>query len=175
LPLCMLIHPGSPHDSAIFGEILDELRKRRLIRNGDFLIFDKGYFSSKNYQVGVLKYRIVPLIFPRNNFKIEKAFSKMCYPLTMYSRHDGKKVKVEYENLVSTLKRELNRWTDYLDIRSFIEDFFKLAKDALSLRRLHRYSRRSVAKFVCVNVLLAGMIILTGVHQKKELQALAEW
>jgi hypothetical protein len=93
----------------------------------------------------------------------------------VYSRHDGKRVKAEYENLVSRLKRELNRWTDYLDIRSFIEDFFKLAKDALSLRRLHRYSRRSVAKFVCVNVLLAGMIILTGVHQKKELQALAEW
>jgi len=124
---------------------------------------------------GFPKYRIVPLIFPRNNFKIEKAFSKMCYPLTVYSRHDGKRVKAEYENLVSRLKRELNRWTDYLDIRSFIEDFFKLAKDALSLRRLHRYSRRSVAKFVCVNVLLAGMIILTGVHQKKELQALAEW
>jgi len=84
-------------------------------------------------------------------------------------------VKAEYENLVSTLKRELNRWTDYLDIRSVIEDFFKLAKDALSLSRLHRYSRRSMAKFVCVYVLLAGMIILTGVHQKKELQAIAEW
>jgi hypothetical protein len=84
-------------------------------------------------------------------------------------------VKVEYENQVSTLERELNRWTDYLDIRSFIEDFFTLAKDALSLRRLHRYSRRSVAKFVCVNVTFAGMVILTDIHKKKEFQPLAEW
>jgi transposase len=52
LPFCMLIHPGSPPDSTNFKEIMDELR-RRLIRNGDFLIFDKGYFSSKNDQIRV--------------------------------------------------------------------------------------------------------------------------
>lgn len=175
LPLCILIHPGSPHDSALFEEILDELKRRRIIRNGNILIFDKGYFSSKNYQLGVLKYKVVPLIFPRDNFKIERAFSRMCYPLPVYSRHDGKRVMREYESLFATLKRELNRWTYYLDIRSLIEDFFKLAKDALSLRELHRYSRRSVVKYVCINVLLAGMIILTGVQSKRELQALAEW
>ncbi|WP_394296018.1 hypothetical protein [Methanospirillum hungatei] len=48
----MLIHPGSPPDSTNFKEIMDELR-RRLIRNGDFLIFDKRYFSSKNDQIRV--------------------------------------------------------------------------------------------------------------------------
>jgi len=175
LPLCVLLHPGSPHDSALYEVIMDELKRRRIIRNGDMLIFDKGYFSSRNYQLGVLKYRTIPLIFPRNNFKIEKAFSKMCYPLSMYSRHDGKKVKKEYEKLVSLLKCELNRWTDYLYIRSTIEDFFKLAKDALSLQKLHRYSRSSVLKFVCIDVLLAGVIIMTGFNSKKQLQALAEW
>lgn len=125
--------------------------------------------------MGVLNYKVIPLIFPRDNFKIEKAFTKMCYPLSVHSRHDGKKVKREYEVLVTTLKRELNRWTHYLDIRLLIEEFFKLAKDALSLRNLHRYSRKSVVKYFCINVLLAGMIILTGVQSKKELKALAEW
>ena len=175
LPLCVLLHPGSPHDSALFVEIMNELRRRRIIRNGDMIIFDKGYFSSKNYQLGVLNYKIVPLIFPRSNFKIEKAFSKMCYPLSVYSRHDGKKIKREYETLLARLKCELNQWTDYLGIRSLIEDFFKLVKDALSLQRLHRYSRSSVVKFVCIDVLLAGMIILSGFRSKKKLQALAEW
>jgi len=33
---------------------MDELKRKRLIQNGDFLIFDKGCFSSKNYQTGVL-------------------------------------------------------------------------------------------------------------------------
>ncbi len=99
----------------------------------------------------------------------------MCYPLATYSRHDGKKVKQEYEKLVTTLKLEHNRWTHYLDIRSTLKDFFKLVKDALSLQRLHRYSRSSVLKFVCIDELFAGMIILTGFNSKKQLQALAEW
>lgn len=175
LPVCVLFHPGSPHDSKLFQEILDELRRRRIVRNGDLVVFDKGYFSTQNYQMGILKYRIVPVIFPRKNFDIQKAFSKICYPLSVYSRHDGKEAKRLYEKLVSRLKRELDQWTDYLDIRSLIEDIFKLAKNAFAMKRLHRYSRRSVHKFVCVNVLLAGIIILLGFNSKKQLQALAEW
>lgn len=175
LPLCVLLHPGSPHDSALYEEIMDELKRRRIIRNGDMIIFDKGYFSSRNYQLGVLKYKTIPLIFPRNNFNIKKAFSRMCYPLSLYSRHDAGIAKLEYEKLVTILKRELGRWTYYLDIRSTIEDFFKLVKDALSLKLLHRYSRSSVLKFVCIDVLLAGMIVLTGFQSKKQLQTLAEW
>jgi len=175
LPLCVLLHPGSPHDSALFEEIMEELKRRRIIRNGDRVIFDKGYFSIKNYQIGVLKYKAIPIIFPRRNFDIRKAFSRMCYPLSLYSRHDFRKVKKEYENLVAILARELHRWEDFIEIRSSIEDFFKLVKDALSLKVLHRYSRRSVLKFICIDVLLAGIIILTGFQSKKHLQALAEW
>jgi hypothetical protein len=63
----------------------------------------------------------------------------MNYPLSVYSRHDGKKVKREYEVLVTTLKRELNLRTHYLDIRSLIEDFSRLANDVLSLRNLREY------------------------------------
>ena len=151
------------------------MKRRRIIRNGDTVIFDKGYFSTRNYQLGVLKYRTIPVIFPRNNFDISKAFSKMCYPLSLYSRHDLKNTKHEYEKLVALLARELNRWEDFLAIRSTIEDFFKLVKDALSLKLLHRYSRRSVLKFICIDVLLAGIIILTGFRSKKQIQALAEW
>lgn len=175
LPLCVLLHPGSPHDSSLFEEIMEELKRRRIIQNRDMIIFDKGYFSTRNYQLGVLKYRTIPVIFPRSNFDINKVFSKMCYPLSLYSRHDFKRAKKEYENLVAILARELNRWTDFLVIRSSIEDFFKLVKDALSLKQLHRYSRKSVLKFICIDVLLAGIIILTGFRSKKQLQALAEW
>jgi len=32
-----------------------------------------------------------------------------------------------------------------------------------------------VLKFICIDVLLAGIIILTGFQSKKHLQALAEW
>ncbi len=37
--------------------------------------------------------------------------------------------KREYEILVSRLKRELERWTDYLDIRSLIEDIIQIGQE----------------------------------------------
>ena len=48
------------------------LQKRRIIQKGDILIFDKGYYSYKNYQLGISKYKIVPFIFPKDNFKRTK-------------------------------------------------------------------------------------------------------
>ncbi|MFQ6123839.1 MAG: transposase [Candidatus Heimdallarchaeota archaeon] len=59
-PLAFLLHPGSPSDSKLYDEILQELRRRRLTRNGDLVVFDKGYFSYKNYMKGVARYKIVP-------------------------------------------------------------------------------------------------------------------
>ncbi len=41
---------------------------------------------------------------------------------------------------------------DIYDIHSLIEEVFTLDKDALFLIGLNRYTRRSVAKVVCVNV-----------------------
>ena len=40
-----------------------------------------------------------------------------------------------------------------------IEDIFKLAKNAFSLKNLHRYTKRSVKKFVCLHVLLVGIVV----------------
>jgi hypothetical protein len=175
VPLCILLHSGSPHDSGIFNEIMEELKNRRIIRVGDKVVLDKGYFSSKNYQIGVLRYKIIPIIFPRNNYKITKAFSRICYPLGVYSRHDGKKIKDIYKRLVSRLKFEMDRWTEYIPIRSHIENLFKLAKNSVSHQKIHRYSRPSVVKFVSINVLLVGMIILNGFSSKEQLQRISEW
>ena len=54
-----------------------------------------------------------------------------------------------------------------------IEDVFKLAK-SMSLRRLHRYTMKSVSKFAALNVLLVGVIAALGFKEKKVLQRLAE-
>ena len=56
----------------IYTEILEELRRRRVMRRGDTIIMDKGYYSYINYQLGVSKYNIVPINFSNNlkkNFK----------------------------------------------------------------------------------------------------------
>ena len=43
--VCFLLHLGSPHNSAIFKEVGNELKMRRITRIGDVIVFNKGYFS----------------------------------------------------------------------------------------------------------------------------------
>jgi len=40
--------------------------------------------------------------------------------------------------------------------------------------KLHRYTKRSVEKFVALNVLLVGMVVLRGFREKEALQRLAK-
>ena len=49
MPVAIIIHAGAMHDSKIFSEIMENLRKRRIIRKNDIIIFDRGYYSYKNY------------------------------------------------------------------------------------------------------------------------------
>ena len=38
-----------------------------------------------NYLVGINEYKIVPLIFPRKNFRMEKLDGLLSYPLTIFN------------------------------------------------------------------------------------------
>ncbi len=71
-PVCILIHSGVLNDAKLFDEIMETLQKRRIIQKGDTILFDKGYCSYKNYQLGIGKYKTVPFIFPKNNFNKTK-------------------------------------------------------------------------------------------------------
>ncbi|HOT04410.1 MAG TPA: transposase, partial [Methanolinea sp.] len=62
-----------------------------------------------------------------------------------------------------------------LEKRSLIEDVFKTAKNAFGLRKIHKYTTKSVKKTVCLNVLLLGLVISLGFDKKIDLQRLAEW
>ena len=64
-PVSILIHPGAPNDSKIFDEVLKELKRRSLIKPKDLIYFDRGYFSYENYKIGINKYKIIPVIFPK--------------------------------------------------------------------------------------------------------------
>jgi hypothetical protein len=68
-PVAFLLHQGSPSDAKIYEKILEELKRRRIARNGDKIIFDRGYYSYKNYVLGISKFKIVSGIFPRKNLK----------------------------------------------------------------------------------------------------------
>jgi len=175
IPVAFLIHPGSPHDSRLFTEVLDNLKRRRILRAGDTVIADKGYYAYNNYAIAVRDYRAVPLIFPKKNFDTAKMLRRMNYPLSIFSHHDHRKIQLMYRAIVRKLLAVLTRWEEFPPVRSLIEDLFKLGKDAFSLRAVHRYSRLSVVKFVALNVLLIGTVVLAGVNQKNVIQSVAEW
>jgi len=106
LPVAILIHSGAPHDSKIFTEIMENLRKRRIIRKGDIIIFDRGYYSYKNYQIGISNYKIVPLIFPKDNFKLQKLDDILTYPLQVFK---DKKQETHAKKIYNTLKKNIIR------------------------------------------------------------------
>jgi len=171
-PLAMLIHEGSPNDAKIFDEIMDELLRRRIIRKGDRLFFDRGYFSKENYQTAIVKYKIAVLIFPRGKNPLRKVFDNISYPLECFTGKN--KNKELYKALAQKSREMLQRWKSYKGMRSKIEDFNKILKQALSLRKIHHYTKESINKKTYLNVLLAGLITSSGLRTKKEIQRLTE-
>ena len=174
-PVCILIHSGAPGDAKLFDEIMENLQKRRIIEKGDTLIFDKGYYSYKNYQIGISKYKIVPFIFPRDNFKRNKLNDQLSYPLQAFKK--TKKIITEkrfYDNLKHELLKKLDNWKKFKQIRGKIEDFFKLLKQGLNMREIHKYTPKSVAKTVYLNVFLGALIISQGYYSKTAIQQLSE-
>ena len=175
MPVAIIIHSGAPHDSRIFQEIMENLKKRRIIRKGDTIIFDKGYYSYQNYQIGISRYKIIPLIFPKNNFKIRKLNDKLTYPLQVFK---DKKTEAQSKKLYNTLKKilfeKIQNWKHYKPVRGKIEDFFKLCKSGLSLKKIHKYTPASAKRTTILTVFLAGLITTQGYNSKTALQKLSE-
>ena len=175
LPVAILIHSGAPHDSKIFDEIMENLQKRRIIKNGDTIIFDKGYYSYQNYQIGISKYKIVPLIFPKDNFKLQKLKDSLTYPLRVFkAKKHEKESKNLYNKLKNRLLEKIQNWKHYKPVRGKIEDFFKLCKSGLSLKKLHKYTPQSAQRTTILTVFLAGLITTQGYNTKTALQKLSE-
>jgi hypothetical protein len=175
LPVAIIIHSGAPHDSKLFNEIMENLRRRRIIRKGDIIIFDKGYYSYQNYQIGISKYKIVPLIFPKENFKIQKLKDNLTYPLRVFKDKKNEiKSKKLYNTLKKTLIEKILNWKRYKPIRGKIEDLFKLCKSGLNLKKIHKYTVKSAAITTILTVFLAGIITTQGYTSKTALQKLSE-
>jgi hypothetical protein len=175
-PLGFLVYEGSPGDARIYDDIAGELLRRRVLRKGDTLVLDKGFYSYMNYTVGIARCKVVPLIFPRKNFSLDKALGRMSYPLEVFNgrRNYVEEKKRFYDSLVLEFKEKIMRWKDFKPIRSIIEDLFKLAKNSFALSKQHRYTMRSVKKACAFCVLLTGVVISLGINRKEDLQRLAE-
>jgi hypothetical protein len=174
-PLAFVVNEANVSEYTVFPQILEELQRRRKIRAGDILYFDKGYYSYENYVIGIAKYKIVPAIFPRINCNFNKLFDMLSYPLNIFdSKRNTKEEKKLYKKLVAKFKSLIENWGRLRPIRSLIEDVFKLAKKACNMENLHRYTMRSVKKYCSLAVFLTGAVIAFSICDKKMLQHLAE-
>ena len=171
-PLTALFYPGAVHDSKIFDNALNELKRRRILQNKDTLIADKGFTSYKNYELGLTRYKIVPLIYPKENMDKNKILNRLSYSLDCFKDKIPK--KQVYKNLYRRLKVLLYHWKDYKSIRSKIEDFFKFMKNGVGYSKIPVYTYKAAAKNTFLSVLLAGLIVACVTPDNKELQCLAE-
>ncbi|WP_365316855.1 transposase [uncultured Methanobrevibacter sp.] len=60
VPVSILIHSEAPNDSKIFDKVLQDLQKRHITKRKDIILFNRGYYRYKSYQIGINKYKIVP-------------------------------------------------------------------------------------------------------------------
>jgi hypothetical protein len=147
-PLAFIINEANVSEYKVYPQILEELNRRKKIRAGDVLYFDRGYYSYENYVIGIAKYKIVPVIFPRINCNFSKLLDMLSYPLNIFdSKRNTKEEKKLYKRLVAKFKSLIENWGELRPIRSLIEDVFKLAKKACNMKNLHRYTMRSAKKY----------------------------
>ncbi len=85
---------------------------------------------------------------PRKNFKLGKVLNVIIPPLDFYLDKPNRiQEKLLFlKKLVSEFKEIIANWEPFKYVRSFIEDVFKIEKNALSLDKLHKYTSRSVKR-----------------------------
>ncbi len=54
----------------------------------------------------------------------------------------------------------------FMEKRSLIEDVFKTAKNTFGLRKIHKYTTKSVKTTIYLNILLLGLVISLGIDKK---------
>ena len=132
-------------------------------------------YSYKNYQIGINKYHIVPVIFPKSSFKIEKLLGQISYPLDVFKKNkDTKRSKNIIKSLTRKLCHMLKNWKDFKPIRGQIEDFFKVAKNTFGLGQFHSYTPKSMSRNIYLCLLLTTLVIQQGYTSKTKMQRLSE-
>lgn len=68
MPVYFTIDRGSPNDTTMVEKILPILQKKQIIRKGDRILMDRGYYSYDNYKIALQKFHVIPLILTKTKF-----------------------------------------------------------------------------------------------------------
>ena len=105
MPVFFMIESGSPNDTKIVSKILPILRRKKIIRRGDRILFDRGYYSYENYKLALQKYKVIPLILIKEKFDKKKLEDMLSFPLEVFKnkKENLEKAKRHYRALVKEL------------------------------------------------------------------------
>lgn len=176
LPVYFMVERGSPSDSKMIPKLLPELRKRHIIKPGDTIYFDRGYYSYENYNLAIRKYKIIPLILPKENYSEKNLRKLLSYSLETYklSKNEQIKAKKQYKYLVEELLERLKKPKKIKYNRGFIEDFFKIMKINLGFKHLNKFTMKSIRRHTALTVLMAGLIVHLRIKTKSDFQKFSE-
>ncbi len=83
-------------------------------------------------------------------------------------------LKLIFVKLVREFVRLIKNWEVFKSIRALSTIFSKVTKNFFGLSKIHRYTKKSVEKFVVLMYFL-DKVVLKGFKKKEALQRLAEW
>lgn len=105
MPVFFMIESGSPSDTKMVSKILPILRRKKIIKRGDRILFDRGHYSYDNYKIALQKYKVIPLILIKEKFDKKKLEDMLSFPLEIFKnkKEDLRKAKRHYKALVKEL------------------------------------------------------------------------
>jgi len=110
------------------------------------------FYSAYNYLIGINKYKIVPLVFPKKRPSLKVLKDKI---INLLSYFDFKNEPGEiYKYLREKLFKLLPKWEDFRRSSMIIEKIFEFLKFNLGLGYIHAYTKKSVSKKAYLNVFL---------------------
>lgn len=164
------IHENSPHDSKLLVSFIEKLFRSRRIKIGDIIVCDKGFTSKRNYQVLINRFYVIPIIYPKKNTNIDKIINSLNPPLDIFF-YNKYKLKV-WLKIVGNFKKLIAKWENFKLIRSEIEDLFNIAKNSLSMKQIHQYTKLSVEKKVARIIFLSQKLVHLFNEQNIEIKSI---
>ena len=104
-----------------------------------------------------------------------KLLNPIICPLDYFkNKKENLKIRREIKLAITLLLKKLKEWKKYKPIRGYIEDFFKVYKQAFNMHKIHKYTPEPFTKNIFLHVLLINQAINTTEKTKTALQQLSQ-
>lgn len=96
-------------------------------------------------------------------------------PLELFNKNKrNTKIKNILKKTTNQLLKLINNWKEFKPIRGYIEDFFKVCKQAFNMHKIHKYTVNSFTKDIYLHVLLITLAVNQTNKTKTALQKLSQ-